>query len=398
MRNRVLWLSLVLAATSLLFVAAGPNVRSAEAVSGDICQLIAWDSTGNVLSDGEVVQGDGKFYVLARVEDDAFGFVADFLEEGPAAEVVAEAIALLEQEIADLQAEIDALVPPEDHEDEIELLEAQIFAREEVIRELEEALEAFKDFNIVTVDSQTGSARIRSYAEVAGFEFVKPKIDHKLIPAPGVLTQKVDHMFPDWFADPDGHDLDSISAWLEEVAGVVHPAGISEAALDAANVCGDPNIVDGWKFADLVCFEAGTFHVTVTPNQINSSTENSVMTKALECPGQVDTATIAASPTVLETQPVGNSSSSSLITVTALDQFGNRIDGAEVTFFTNTCTFTNPHAGKVGDAGLSPAGGGTVVTTHTDTDQATPNTSDQNFLLNNPLQTDAFRHRRLPTP
>jgi hypothetical protein len=391
MRNRVFWLSLVAAAAAVLFVAAGPNVRSAEAVTGDVCQLIAWDSTGNVLSDGEVVQGNGEFYVLARVEDDALGFVRDFIEEGPGGELLEQQIGALEEQIADLEEEI-ALLDPEADADEIAALEAEIEAREEVIKELEEAVEEFFDYNIVTVDSQTGSARIRSYAEVAGFEEVKPRIDHRLISAPGVLTQKVDHMFPDWFADPDGNDLDSISAWLEEVAGVALPSGISQSALDAANVCGDPEIADGWKFADLVCFEAGTFHVTVTPNQINSSSENSVKTKALECPGQVDTATIAASPTVLETQPVGNSSSFSLITVTALDQFGRRIDGAEVTFFTNTCTFRQTGAPFTGTAGLtsvaalSPAGGGTVVTTFSDTEASG---ADQNFLTNNPLETEA---------
>jgi hypothetical protein len=365
-------------------------------VTGDVCELIAWDSTGNVLSDGEAVQGNGEFYVLARVEDDGLGFVRDFIEEGPGGEVVGEAIAALEEEIAELEEELAALElelegltpgTPEYIlvESQIDAIEAEIFAREEVIRELEEALEGFFDYNIITVDSQTGSARIRSYAEVAGFEDVKPKIDHRLIGAPGVLTQKVDHMFPDWFADPDGHDLDSISAWLDQVAGIALPNGISQANLDAPSVCGDPNVVDGWKFADLVCFESGTFNVTVTPNQIHGSSENSVKTKHLACPGQVDTATIAASPTTLETQPVGNSTSTSTIVVTALDQAGKRIDGAEVTFFTNTCTFTNPLQGAAGDSGMSPAGGGSVVTTLSDTDSQ----ADANFLVNNPLQGDA---------
>jgi hypothetical protein len=384
MRNRVAWLSLVLAAAAVVFVAAGPSVRSAEALPGDICQLTIWDSTGNVVSDGEVVQGNGEFYVLARVEDDGLGFVRDFFEEGPGAEVVQETIDLLLGEIEDLEEEI-ALLDPEDDAEEIAALEAEIFAREEVVRELEEALEGFFDYNIVTVDSQTGSARIRSYAEVGGFELVKPRVYHRLIEAPGVLTQKVDHMFPNWFADPDGHDLDSISAWLEEVAGIPLPSGISKAALDADNVCGNPDDVDGWKFADLRCIEAGSLNVTVTPNQVNSSTENTVMTQALVCPSQVDTAEIKSTHNTLETQPVGTSASSATITVTTYDQFGNNVDGGEVTFITNNCKFTNPLAGAAGDFGHQPAAGGPVLTMWSDTDSQ----ADANFLDNNPLQTYA---------
>jgi hypothetical protein len=109
------------------------------------------------------------------------------------------------------------------------------------------------------------------------------------------------------------------------------------------------------------------------------------MTKALACPGQVDTAEIKSTHSVLETQPVGNSASSATITVTAYDQFGDNVNGGEVTFMTNNCTFTNPFAGAIGDAGHSPAGGGPVLTTWTDTDSP----ADVNFLANNPLQTDA---------
>jgi hypothetical protein len=68
-----------------------------------------------------------------------------------------------------------------------------------------------------------------------------------------------------------------------------------------------------------------------------------------------------------------------------MDQSGDRINGAEVIFYTNTCTFTNPLAGAAGDAGYSPLGGGPVLTTWTDTDSQ----ADANFLINNPLQTVA---------
>jgi hypothetical protein len=351
--------------------------------------MIAWDSTGNVLSDGELVQGDGEFYVLARQEDDAFGFVKDVLED-LFGELLDEALAEMEARIAEIDirlAEIEAELLEDDVIDDLTdeeradlenekvVLEDEKFALEEILREIR----LFGDFNLARVDAQTGAARIRSYAEVGSFdETLRPNVYHRLIPYPGVASQKIDHMFPDFFSDPDGHILDSIRTWLDEVAGVPVPDEIS----DAASVCGDPDADDGWKFVDLVCFEAGTFHVSILPNQVNASSENTGRTIALECPGQVDTAKIASSHSLLETQPVGSNSSSAVISVTAYDQFGNNIDGGEVTFVANTCKFTNPLAGAAGDKGHQPAGGGSELTMWTDSDSQ----ADANFLANNPLQ------------
>jgi hypothetical protein len=100
------------------------------------------------------------------------------------------------------------------------------------------------------------------------------------------------------------------------------------------------------------------------------------------CQGEVDTATIAASPTTVETSPVGTSVSSSIITVTAWDANDDRIDGGFVHFTTDNCKFSNPNAGKAGDYGMSPAAGGTSVHVYTDTDS----TSDSNFLTDNPFE------------
>jgi hypothetical protein len=346
--------------------------------------MIAWDSTGNVLSDGELVQGDGEFYVLARQEDDAFGFVKDVLED-LFGELIDEALAEMEARIAEIdirlaeiEVELEGVLTDEqiaDLENERTVLEDEKLYLEEILREIR----LFGDFNLARVDAQTGAARIRSYAEVGSFdETLRPNVYHRLIPYPGVASQKIDHMFPDFFSDPDGHILDSIRAWLDEVAGVPVPDEIS----DAASVCGDPDDDDGWKFVDLVCFEAGTFHVSILPNQVNASSENTGRTIALECPGQVDTAKIASSHSLLETQPVGSNSSSAVISVTAYDQFGNNIDGGEVTFVANTCKFTNPLAGAAGDKGHQPAGGGSELTMWTDSDSQ----ADANFLANNPLQ------------
>jgi hypothetical protein len=118
-------------------------------------------------------------------------------------------------------------------------------------------------------------------------------------------------------------------------------------------------------------------------------TEETGLTVKFFCEGQAESATIAASPTTVETSPATGSQNYSLITVTVLDQFGDRLDGAEVTFSTDNCSFRQTGspfgstAGLTSSADLTPAGGGTVVTTWSDTESSG---ADQTFLTNNPLE------------
>ncbi len=150
------------------------------------------------------------------------------------------------------------------------------------------------------------------------------------------------------------------------------------------NVCGNSTIEDAWGFIDFQCIEPGYFHIDILPsdqnfpNQDFDSTELGGMTLKFYCPGQADSATIATQYSKLETSAATGSHDSSIITVTVEDQFGSRLDGAEVTYSTNNCKFDSA-------SDISPAGGGTTVTTWTDTDS----TSDTNYLTNNPLEHNA---------
>jgi hypothetical protein len=184
---------------------------------------------------------------------------------------------------------------------------------------------------------------------------------------------------------------------------------------------------DAWGYIDFQCIESGYFHIDLRTDDIQWALMTDLLLPVLEeflenlenqfllpnvftpqevlqwifywnldpartglslkfyCKGEVDSATISATPTTVETSPVGSSKSSSIITVTAYDQDGDRINYGEVTFTTDNCKFSNPQSGASGDLGMSPAGGGTTVTMWTDTDS----TSDKNFILDNPLEHDA---------
>jgi hypothetical protein len=240
----------------------------------------------------------------------------------------------------------------------------------------------------VSIDSETGSARIFSKAEIVEVDGPAQHVDHDLINA-GVLSQDVDTIDPDandgepqYFTDPDGNPVDSINDWLEEVAG---QSGFTpwDDDLDDSDVCGDET-EDPWGYIDFECIEAGYFNIHVhTPDD----TEEEGMTLKFFCGGQADSATIATQRTTVETQPTlvaPGGFGDSVITVTVLDQFGDRIDDVEVTFSTDNCQFRNTTP-DAGDNPITPAGGGTTVTTATDSDTD----SDANFLLNNPLQHSA---------
>jgi hypothetical protein len=276
----------------------------------------------------------------------------------------------------------------------------------------------------VTLDSETGSGRIVSQAEgvddeygyralpspASGTAYVWdiPNVAHFLI-NPGVLSQTVDTFSPRWFNDADGNKLDSINSFLTK-------NGYPAFANSAANVCGDSSDVqqnwggsnvdrvkfydDSWGFIDFSCTQAGYFNIHIHAADETLETGRSLK---FRCEGQAESATISASPLTVETVPapvelLGNvlgispaNVSQSLITVTVLDQFGRRLDGAEVTFTTDRCRFlttlqtgTGPGAPGTGgvQAGVSPAGGGTTVTTFSDTDTV----ADINFITNNPLE------------
>jgi hypothetical protein len=248
----------------------------------------------------------------------------------------------------------------------------------------------------VRVDSETGSARITSMAEDLDGD---DNVGHTLI-QPGVSTITVDTFDPDDIDDADGNGLNAINAWLEDV-GYDGFANNEDGELckvpDADGPTGgcwadNPDYngynsefiprscEDHWGFIDFECIEAGTFHIDI---ESPDDTEEQGMTLKFICGGQAERAEIAASPTTVETNPVGTSKSSSIITVTVFDQFDDRLEHAEVTFTTDNCTFGNTD--PVGDNPVSPAGGGTTVTTFSDTDT----TSDTTFLANNPLEISA---------
>ena len=250
----------------------------------------------------------------------------------------------------------------------------------------------------VSIDSETGSARIFSQAEIT--DIINPDgpaieeihVDHVLIGGSGVGTQVVDTIDPDtddsgdepgYFTDPDGNAVDGINGWLEDVAGMDGFVDDDSPFHDDCGSDANPDGEDAWGYIDFECIESGYFHIDVmSPDD----TEETGMTLKFFCEGQAESATIATQRTTVETQPtdVGPSGfGTSVITVTVLDQFGDRIDGVEVTFSTDNCQFRNTD--PVGDSPISPAGGGTTVTTLTDSDT----TSDTNFLADNPLEHDA---------
>ncbi len=194
----VLRLSLVLSALALLFVGLSTAPRTAQALPGDTCQMIAWDSTGHVLGNGDTVGGNGQIYVLGRMEDDAFGYVSDFLD-GPVEELIQplrDEIQSLKDQIVDAGydeditvQEVDDLIDAEDpgtpaYEDLVDLraLVVERDALQEILDEYEAAID-FSNYDIAQVDAQTGAARITSQAEVTGFEWVKPSVWAHLDPA-----------------------------------------------------------------------------------------------------------------------------------------------------------------------------------------------------------------------
>jgi hypothetical protein len=254
------------------------------------------------------------------------------------------------------------------------------------------------------VDSETGSGRITSHAEivdvedrlvetpVAGVEGEAdvPNIGHFNI-NPGVIEHETDSFSPRYINDADGDELDSINAWLAQ-------EGYPEFADDDADVCGDDSNVfaiegftvtefldDSWGFIDFECVEPGFFNVSIESG--DETREHGAVTK-FRCEGQADTAEIKAQRMTVETDPTNvppNGFGTSLITVTVFDQFGDRLDGANVTFTTDNCTFTNPEADNPDDSGTDPENGGTTVETFSDTDSD----SDLTFLIDNPLNLSA---------
>jgi hypothetical protein len=265
----------------------------------------------------------------------------------------------------------------------------------------------------IRVDSETGSARITSQAEFANANdllddnddtpsygnFYDPDVAHILVqPATGSIV--VDTIEPFDFNDADGNPLDSIGDWLTDVGYSSLGASVdnSWSACDSGNFIDsiddlpadcdadddgvvdpeDCDEIDGWGFIDFECIEPGYFHIDISSPD---DTEEIGQTLKFYCSGQADSAEISG-PKTLETNPVGSSVSSTTVVVTVWDQSDARIDGAEVTFSTDNCKFA-------GGTDISPAGGGTTVTTHTDTDSTTGVGNDADFLANNPLEHNA---------
>ena len=289
----------------------------------------------------------------------------------------------------------------------------------------------------VEVDSETGSARLTSKAEAfppfanRGSTSLStgtvdpligvPSISHQII-APGVLSQVVQTFNPRFINNSNGFTLDTINNW------VVNGTGMPGVFNNATSVCGTStstkNFIpgldgawpgdDAWGYVDFECVESGFFHIDLrmddwayglvadlvnTLEDIGANLQPDIedfiegflywnqdsartgLTVKFYCLGQPDTATISPESGTVETQPTGvapNGLGTKTITVTVKDQDGKRLDGAEVTFTTDNCTFN-------GDSNTTPAGGGTTVTTYSDTDS----TPDTNFVTNNPLEVSA---------
>lgn len=81
----------------------------------------------------------------------------------------------------------------------------------------------------------------------------------------------------------------------------------------------------------------------------------------INCVGGAHSASSTLAPPSIEVHPVGTNSSVALVTVTALDQNGRRVDNVTVTFTSDDC--------KLGSAAAGPFGGTTLVTS-TDSDSA----------------------------
>jgi hypothetical protein len=228
----------------------------------------------------------------------------------------------------------------------------------------------------IRIDSETGSARITSQAEILDYEDGWPNVGHILVqPATGSIV--VDTIEPDDFNDADGHGLVGINEWLTDVGYTAFAGDGYHYDDEDDDYCGngvDEDGDDGWGFIDFECIEAGTFHIDISSPD---DTEEIGYTLKFLCGGQAESAEISGTKT-LETNPVGTNVSETTVVVTVWDQFDDRLEHAEVTFSTDNCTFKS-------GSDISPAGGGTTVTTYTDSDT----TSDDNFLVNNPLQVSA---------
>jgi hypothetical protein len=254
----------------------------------------------------------------------------------------------------------------------------------------------------VSIDSETGSARITSEAEVQenpdddnngfGPGYIWPDIWHNVRNTEGSTV--VDVIDPDQFNDPDGNAVGNINTWLHDVVGI---PGFLSATMNSDNPCGGSND-DGWSMIDFTCIEPGYFHIIINsspeedgifPNFDRDVSELGGTAMKFYCVGDAESADVSVSKTSVESSPASGNQSWSLITVTVEDQSGDRIDGIDVSAHTNNCTLKNTgsssysgDAATSSDSTISPAAGGTTVETWTDSDT----TSDKNFLLDNPLE------------
>jgi hypothetical protein len=389
-----------------LIGAFGGQTRSAEALSGDICPgiyvagpngpLEAWDNFDGEGNSVYYVNQDTTYGVVFQVENVLGGWVADL-------------------SFFDPTFYIGAMLPgPNVH---------------------------------VEIDSETGSAKITSSAQAFDFSdrddteltgvdiedlWLVPDITHVLI-TPGVLSQVVQTFNPLYFNDSNGFPLDSVQEWMDTHTGLDFGGGSpDDCASPSCSSSTYNQIVDGdnvdvydvpycddWGYFDFQCNESGYFYIDLRVDDIQWALINDLLEPLIEeylaennildqitpqevleeifywnldaartgfsqkffCRGQADTATISPETGTVETQPTDvspNGLGTKTITVTVKDQDGLRIDGVEVTFTTDNCTFS-------GDAHTQPAGGGSTVTTISDTDS----TSDTNFLTNNTLEHSA---------
>ncbi len=268
--------------------------------------------------------------------------------------------------------------------------------------------DSYRDNVAIRIDSETGSARITSQAEIldiaSGFvddnddvqdlgQWRRP--EHRPHPGPalhgfdrgrhhGALSTSTTPTATRWTPSATGW---STSATLpsQQRQRRWSPCDSGD-FIDGTTRLPTERLrrLDGWGFIDFECIESGYFHIDISSPD---DTEEIGATAKFYCTGQAESATIATQYSTLESSPAAGSHDESIITVTVEDQFGDRIDGVEVELTTTDCKLKSDGGDDIpgGSNPIAPAAGGTSVTVYSDTDSD----SDYDYLADNPLEHSA---------
>jgi hypothetical protein len=414
--------------------AFGASTKGAEAIQGDICAAYVGDADGEVLAtedfDGQgndvyVVAPDTTYGLVFRVQDIMAGwlFAAAFEDEldDPDADEVDDSFDIALAGVLpgpNVHAEVDS-----------ETGSARITSQAQAY--------SFDDRDDVTIGA--GTVDDLWLVPNVTHVLINPGVISQLtqtyspryfnnssgFPVDGINGWLADHAGMSAFASNDtsvcgAGSCAAFDAIFEDELDGVDPDDATESGEVAAGTIYPCD--DAWGYIDFQCTEAGYFNIDLRTDDIQWGAINDALLPLIEealdaidgplppfitpqeileqilywnldpartgmslkffCGGQADAAEIMANPETVETNPVGSSKSSSIITVTVEDQSGARIDGVTVHFTTDNCKFSNPESANADDTGISPAGGGTSVHTTSDSDS----TADDNFLSDNPLE------------